>query len=311
MMKLVVLIPAFNEEDNIERTVLSVPQKISGIDEIKILVIDDGSSDKTVERAMNGGADKIISHKTNMGVGAAFMTGIRNAISMNADIVTTIDGDFQMVSEQIHDVVLPIVNKQFDVVIGSRFEREIPKDYPLTKKIGNKIFTKIISLAVGQKFSDTQSGFRAYSKNAILSISIVNDFTYTQEVLIDLKFKGFRIGSVPINIKYYRKNSKVVKSIPSYVIRTLSIITKSLIYHRPMLAFGLFGLLLIGGGVLVKLLTSYVESFYVTAGLTTGLIILGIVSFMMGGFASIVFKRQSFTEKDIRHFLKESNKDEL
>ena len=79
-----------------------------------------------------------------------------------------------------------------------------------------------------------------------------------------------------------------------------------MIYHRPMLAFGLFGLVLIGGGILAKLLTSYIESFYITAGLSTGLIILGVVSFMMGGFASVVFKRQSFTEKDIRHFLKES-----
>ena len=109
-MKLVVLTPAYDEEKTIEKTILSIPRKISGVDKVEVLVINDGSTDNTVQMAMNGGADKIISHKNNMGVGAAFMTGIRNAISMQADLVVTLDADFQMDSNQTHDLVLPIIN---------------------------------------------------------------------------------------------------------------------------------------------------------------------------------------------------------
>ena len=303
-MKLVVLIPAFNEEDTIEKTVLSIPRKMSGVDVIEVLVVDDGSTDKTVEMALNGGANKIVSHKNNMGVGAAFMTGIRNAISMKADIVATVDGDFQMDSNQIQDLLLPIVNNQYDVVIGSRFVKEIPSDYPRIKKIGNKIFARIVSWVVGHKFADTQSGFRAYSKEAISNVSIVNDFTYTQEVLIDLQFKGFRIGEVPVSMRYHRKKSKVVKSISMYTFNSLSIIAKSFIYHRPMMAFGLFGIFLCGGGLLAKGLT-ILQIVYITSGLSTGFIILGVVSFMLGTLASIIFRRQAFAEKDLRHYIKE------
>ena len=308
-MKLVVLIPAFNEEEKIEETIRSVSKQIDGVDKVEILVIDDGSTDNTVENAQSAGADKIISHKHNTGVGAAFMTGIRNAISMKADIVVTIDGDSQMVSEEIPNLVKPIISKQYDIVIGSRFVNKIPDDYPKIKVIGNKIFTKIVSTVVGQKFSDTQTGFRAYSRDAIMNISVVNNFTYTQEVLIDLSFKKFRIGDVPVTIKYYRRKSKVVKNIFSYSFRALSIIFKSLIFYRPMLVFGLLGIILIGGGLLAKILTIN-KIIIITSGLSTGLIILGIVSFMMGLFASVVFRRQSFAEKNLKYFITEFNKKE-
>jgi len=128
-MKLVVIIPAFNEEETIEKTVLSIPRKIMGIDDVQILVVNDGSTDKTIDYALNGGADKIISHKTNSGVGAAFMTGVRNAILMNADIVIAVDADSQFDSRQIPELLVPILNHQADVVIGSRFQNGTPKKH--------------------------------------------------------------------------------------------------------------------------------------------------------------------------------------
>ena len=120
-MKLVVLIPAYNEQANITQTVMSIPRKIMGIKKVEVLVVNDGSTDNTIDCAMNGGADKIVSHKRNSGVGAAFMTGIRNAILMNADIVVTVDADSQFDPNQIHELVVPLMNHQADVVIGSRF----------------------------------------------------------------------------------------------------------------------------------------------------------------------------------------------
>ncbi len=306
MKKLVVLMPAFNEEANISKSIKDIPQKILGIDKIEILVIDDGSVDRTADLALNAGASKVVSHKRNRGVGAAFMTGIRNAISMNADLVVTIDSDSQFDSKQISELIVPILNQQYDVVIGSRFLEKTPKNIPKIKMLGNRIFSKIVSWLTGQKFTDSQTGFRAYSKEALLNISIVNDFTYTQEVLIDLKFKGIQIGEVPVSVTYDEKRkSRVVRNVFQYSTRALSIIIKTLVYHRPIFAFGLFGFLLIGGGILAKIL-SISDIFVVRASLSTGFIILGAVSFMLGILASVVFTRQAFAEKDLRYYIEKS-----
>jgi len=305
-MKLIVLIPAYNEEANIEKTILSIPRKIIGIDKVQVLVVNDGSADKTIDFAMNGGADKIVSHKKNSGVGAAFMTGIRNAILMQADIVVTLDADSQFNPNQIPEIIIPILNHQADVVIGSRFQTKIPKNIPKIKLIGNKIFSKLVSWLVSQKLTDTQTGLRAYSKEALLSISVVNDFTYTQEVLIDLKFKGLQIAEIPVSVTYDdKRKSRVVKNIFNYSIRVLSIITRTLLYHRPIFSFGIIGAIFCGGGIFAKLLTIS-DILVINSSLSTGFIILGAVSLMMGLFASVVFKRQDFAEKDLRHYLSNS-----
>jgi len=306
-MKLVVLIPAYNEEAIIEKTILSIPRKIMGVDEVRILVVNDGSADRTIDFALNGGADKIVSHKRNSGVGAAFMTGIRNAIMMNADIVVAVDADSQFDSRQIPELIMPILNHETDVVIGSRFQNGSPKNIPKIKLVGNKIFSKLVSWLVGQKFTDTQTGFRAYSKEALLNISVVNNFTYTQEALIDLKFKDLRIIEVPVSVIYDdKRKSRVVKNISKYTIRCLSIIARTLLYHRPVFSFGALGAVFIIGGISAKVIT-LLTTFGIKSSLSTGFIILGAVCFMMGVFASVVFKRQAFAEKDLRHYLEKSN----
>jgi glycosyltransferase involved in cell wall biosynthesis len=305
-MKLVVLIPAYNEQENISQTVMNIPRKIMGIEKVEVVVVNDGSTDKTIDYAMNGGADKIVSHKRNCGVGATFMTGIRNAISMDADIVVTIDADSQFDSNQIPELIVPILNNQAEVVIGSRFLGKSPKNIPKIKLVGNKIFSKLVSGVVGQKFTDTQTGLRAYSKEALLKISVVNDFTYTQEVLMDLKFKDLRIAEIPISVIYNdQRKSRVVKNIVNYTARSLSIIARTLLYHRPVFSFGLLGALFCGGGIFAKLLTIS-NVLIINSSLSTGFIILGAVSIMMGMFASVVFRRQAFAEDDLRHYLDNS-----
>jgi len=305
-MKLVVLIPAYNEERNICKTIQSIPRKIMGVDGVKVLVVNDGSTDDTVNCAVNGGADKIVSHKHNSGVGAAFMTGIRNAIMMNAYIVVTLDADSQFDPNQISELIIPILNHQADVVIGSRFSTYNPKNIPRIKLIGNKIFSKLVSMVMGQKITDTQTGFRAYSKESLLNISIANEFSYTQEVLIDLKFKGMQITEVPVSVTYDdKRKSRVVKNIFNYSTRAISIIIRTLIYHRPMFSFNVLGALFCGGGILAKLL-HISNILWINPSLSTGFIILGAVSIMMGMFASVVFKRQAFAEKDLRQYLDNS-----
>ena len=303
-IKLVVLLPAFNEAQLIGDTILKIPRKILGVSKIEVLVVDDGSSDKTVEIAMNAGAEKIVSHNKNLGVGAAFMTGVRNAISMNADILVTLDADGQFPPEQISGFIVPILNKQCDVVSGARFTNGVPSGYPKTKLLGNKIFSRLVSWVTGQKFRDTQTGFRAYSKEAILNISVISEYNFAQEVLLDLMFKKFRIEEVPVQVLFDKnRKSRIVTSIPSYTFKAIITILRSIFYHRPILAFGLFGIVLCGGGVIAKSL-KFFGVLNISGDLSNGLIILGVVSFMMGLFANVVFKRQAFTEKDIRQHLK-------
>lgn len=306
-MKLVVLIPALNEEEEIGNVISKIPRKIIGFDKVEVLIIDDGSTDKTVEVAINTGADRVVSHQTNLGIGASFMTGVRNSITMDADVLVIIDADSQFDPELIPSLVKPILSNQLDVVLGSRFLNIHPKGIPKIKLYGNKIFTKLMSLATGQKFTDTQSGFVAYAKDAILNLSVTNEFTFVHEAIIDLKFKGFRLGEIPVSCTYYKKRkSRVVKSIFNYSTRAISIIIRSVVYHRPILTFSIMAFLLIGIGLIGKIITyTKIFGFGVSAGLSTGLIILGIVSFMLGLFAYMVFKRQMFTEKDFRYRIKE------
>jgi len=306
--KLVVLIPAFNEEELIGKTIADIPRKILGIKTVEVLVVDDGSSDKTVEIAMNGGADKVVSLGKNMGVASAFMTGVRNAISMKADLVVTLDADGQFPPKQVSEIVIPILNNQYDMVSGARFTEDIPKDYPKTKLIGNKLFSKMVSMVVGQKFLDTQTGFRAYNRSALLNISIISEYNFAQEVVIDLAFKKFRLGEIPVKVLFDKnRKSRIVRNIFSYSSKALSTIIRSIFYHRPLMAFGLFGAFLCVGGIFAKLLTIS-GTLPISDSLENGLIILGIVSFMMGLLANIVFKRQAFTEKDIRHYIEKFGK---
>ena len=310
-MKLVVIVPAYNEEKTIGELILGIPRKISGFDKVEVLVIDDGSRDKTVDFAMNAGADKIVSHSVNRGMGETFMTGIRNCISMKADVAVIIDADLQFDPKDIPKLTIPIINNQLDVVLGSRWLNQKVQGIPKRKLVGNKLFTKLISLLSGQKFTDTQSGYVAYSRESLMNLTVVNEFNFSQEAILDLKFKGFRLGEVPVSVKYFEeRESRIVKSLFNYSSRVFSMILKTLIYHKPILTFGILGTVLIFGGISAKILTmTKALGFGIDSDLSTGFIILGIVNWTLGLFANVVFKRHAFTEKNLRNYIKETNSD--
>lgn len=306
-MKLVVIVPAFNEEKTIGELILGIPRKISGFDKVEVLVIDDGSQDKTVDLAMNAGADKIVSHPTNLGMGETFMTGVRNCIAMNADVVVIIDADLQFDPKDIPKLTVPIINNQLDVALGSRWLNQKVEGIPKRKLIGNKMFTKLISLLAGQKFTDTQSGYVAYSREALMNLTVINEFNFSQEAILDLKFKGFRLGEIPVSIRYFdERKSRIVKGLFNYSSRVISMIFKTLVYHKPVLTFGIVGSILIFGGILAKILT-VTSIFGIDDDLSNGFIILGIVNWTLGLFANVVFKRHAFTEKRLRDYLKDKN----
>jgi len=234
-----VIIPAKNEEKTISDIIRRVPSYCT------VVVVDDGSTDDTPIKALEHGA-RLVRHPQSRGVGTAFKTGIDYCLANNADIIVNVDADGQMFPEDIKWLLYPIVREDADVVIANRFHfKYLPFKMPFLKRIGNKLFTRITSLATKQSFCDAQSGFRAYTRKAAAKISLSGGYTYTQESIIDLAHKNLKIVEVPLYIKAERVGkSRVVKSVWSYGVRALLLIIRMVRDNKPLNFFLFPGLAL-------------------------------------------------------------------
>lgn len=245
-LRLIVVVPALNEEKTIERVVRAVPRSISGIGEVDILVVDDGSTDRTAELARMAGAE-VIHHPTPRGVGAAFQTALAEAIDHGADLIVNIDADGQFDPEDIAKLVAPIVAGNADFVTASRFvDPKLLPDMPAVKRWGNRMMSRLISGLVGQRFYDVSCGMRCYSRRAALSMNLLGRFTYTQEVFLNLAYKQFRIVEVPIRVRGVREfgKSRVAGNLFRYANRTSRIIFRFYRDYYPIRFFGFFGVVL-------------------------------------------------------------------
>lgn len=243
-MKLVILIPALNEQATIGDVLDGIPSELPGIDELEKIVIDDGSTDRTAEIGREKGAS-VISHPENRGVGAAFNTGIHEAITAGADVIVNMDGDGQFDPATIPELIMPIVRDQADFVTCTRFQKpELVPKMPAVKRWGNGWMSRIISTVTGKKFTDVSCGFRAYTRDTILRLNLFGDFTYTQESFLDLARKNVRMTEVPLPVRGEREfgQSRVASSISRYALRAGSIILLALRDTRPLMFFGLIGL---------------------------------------------------------------------
>lgn len=305
---IVVMIPALNEEDTIGRVIRDARDVIGGAG--KILVIDDGSTDRTVAISKQAGADLIVSHGTNRGLGIAFQTGIQTALSMQADIIVNIDADCQFDPADIPRLVQPILENQADMVTCSRFlDKSMEPTMPAIKKNGNHFFTRLVSYLTNQRFTDTQCGFRAYSREATLRMTIFGRFTYTQEVFLDLATKGMRIAEVPCVVKGEREGqSRMVKSVISYGTKALLISMRSFRDYNPLKFFGGIGFVLFGSGFIIGagmviryLLTRMVSPF---TSLISVALLLMIIGFLLGVLAMIadMFTRQRKMMEEILYY---------
>ena len=208
-MKLIIIIPAYNEEKTIAEVIKRIPENIVGVSEKQVIVIDDGSTDRTAELAGEAGAF-VFSHPKNAGVGEAFSTGIKKALENRADIAVTIDADNQFNPDEINVLIQSIIKGKADVVLGSRFVgQNKPEGISRMKLFGNKYMAKFISFLSGQKFCDVSCGFRAYSKQALLNLNLFGKFTYTQELILSLKFKGLRIKEIPVRARYFENRKPI------------------------------------------------------------------------------------------------------
>jgi len=244
--KIIVMIPAFNESSSIAKVISEIPRKINGCNDIQVLVMDDNSTDNTSEVSKKAGADYVVRNKENLGLGKNFKKGIETSLKLGADIIVNIDADGQFNPKDIEKITLPIIHNQADMVTCSRFlNPELTKNMPWIKKWGNRRFTNLVSRITGQKFTDTQCGFRAYSREAALRLNIRGSFTYTQESFIDLVEKGMKILEVPCEVRYFKdRKSHISGKLRRYGFKSLGIIAKTTRDTQPLSFFGLPALII-------------------------------------------------------------------
>ncbi|MBD3330204.1 glycosyltransferase [Candidatus Peregrinibacteria bacterium] len=258
-MKLLILIPAYNEEASLSKVLSSLPKNLESIDEINVLVVDDGSKDATSKIAKQHNTI-LIKHKKNEGLGKTFQDGVNKALELKSDILLTIDADGQFDTADIPKIIKPIIEKKADLVTGSRFidKNFTPKNIPFIKKWGNKRIAEIISWASYNRLYDVSCGFRAYGKEALLNLNLFGKFTYTQETILDLAYKGLHIKEVPINVEYFKdRKSRIAGSIIKYAINSSLIIFRTIKDYRALKFFGFMGTLMFGLGLVLDIFVFY------------------------------------------------------
>lgn len=275
-MKLIIQIPCLNEEESLPVVLKELPRDLPGVDAIEWLVIDDGSSDKTVEVARQFGVDHIVSHPKNLGLATAFMAGIRESLRQGADIIVNTDADNQYKSEFIPNLIQPILDNKAEFVIGARPISEI-EGFSRIKKILQKLGSWTVRLASNTDIPDAPSGFRAISKHAARKLNVFSGYTYTLETIIQAGKKGIAITWVPIETNADLRPSRLLRSIPSYLFRSITTIIRIFIVYRPFRFFASIGFLLVSTGSLLLLRFLYYYFFASGAGYIQSLIIASIL----------------------------------
>jgi glycosyltransferase involved in cell wall biosynthesis len=247
MTKLIVQLPALDEEKTIRQVIERIPRDIPGVDKVHVLVIDDGSRDRTGTLACEAGAE-VIRHEQSRGVGAAFRTGVERAMEIGADILVTIDSDGQFNPEDIPKLTVPILQGKADFVTASRFiDKSLTPEMPRAKRWGNDFMARWISALVKQRFYDVSCGFRAYSRDAYMRLVLLGEFTYTHETFLNLAFARIPIMEVPVAVRGIREHgtSRVANNLFHYGRRTATIILKTYRDYRPLRFFGWLSFLLV------------------------------------------------------------------
>lgn len=313
-MKLVVMIPAYNEENSLEAVICEIPRDIPNVDKIEVLVINDGSTDATAEMAKAAGADRIISHKRNMGLGITFKDGLEEALRMGADIIVNTDADSQYNGAEIPHLIESILKGEADIVIGNR-QIDRLDHMPWQKTIGNKMATWVTRRVTGLPIIDAQSGFRAFSREAALRMTLVSgSYTYTQETLIEAANKRLKVEQIPIEFRRREGPSRLISNIFRYAKLAGITIIRSYRDYRPFAVFAGIGVVIAGLGVLVGarvlihyLTTGMVTPYLPSAVLTTVLLIVG-TQIIIFGFMADMLKTQRVIQEEILYRMKRGDK---
>lgn len=305
-MKLVVQCSCLNEEKTLPTVLKEIPKKIPGIDSIEIVIVDDGSTDKTIAVAKQHGVQHIVRHPRRQGLGRGFKDAIEKSLAAGADIIVHTDGDNQYPGKNIPDVIAPILAGKADMVIADRQVQTIRHFSPL-KKILQRIGTRVLNMAAGTQVPDAPSGFRAYSREAAMRLNNVTTFSYAMETLIQAGNKQLAITSVPIVTNPKTRESRLFSSYPSYMLKSGAAIIRAFLMYRPYVIFVTLGLVLLllglipfarylyflsqgnGGGHLQSLIVGSV------------LLIASFITFTLGIIADLIRINRILIEQSLEH----------
>jgi len=305
-VKLVVQVPCLNEEETLPSVLESIPVAIDGIDEIVVVVIDDGSTDRTVEVAEAFGVTHFVRHATTRGLARSFQDGVSYALALGADILVNTDGDNQYPQGRISDLVRPIVDGQADIVIADRQVREIQHFSP-AKVALQRVGSAVVNRVAGTRLPDAASGFRAYSRETLFRLNTVTRFSYCMETIIQAGNMRLAIASIPITTNAKTRESRLFRSTREHVVKSAAAIIRGYIMYRPYVIFGwamiLFAVLGLvpfvryaalvvqgdGGGHLQSLILGAV------------LMVMACVSGMLGVVADLIRTNRILLEHSLEH----------
>ncbi len=302
MTKLIVQIPCYNEENTLPQTVRDIPRQIDGIDQVEILVIDDGSTDRTIEVAREIGVDHIVKNICNKGLAQTFMIGLDACLRLGADIIVNTDGDNQYRGGDLPKLVAPILTGEADVVIGNR-ETDNSEHINGTKKKLHTIGSTTVRLFSGTDVPDAVSGFRAFSRQAAMQTNIVTTYSYTVETIIQAGKKRLCIASIPVGTNPKTRKSRLFRSMPKFIMHQIGTMVRMYTMYQPLRVFVYIGSACILAGLVPS--TRFLIYFFMGQGgghvqsliLAAVLFIVGFQILVLGLVADVIsFNRRLIEE---------------
>ena len=301
-MKLIIQIPCYNEAEILPHTLKALPRRLAGIDEIEILIVDDGSLDGTAQVARQAGVQHVVQLNRHAGLAAGFAAGLEASLRSGADIIVNTDADNQYLADDIQHLIQPLLDKKADIVIGDRGVAT-QQQFSFIKRQLQRVGSWVISEASGVDTPDATSGFRAFSRDAAFQTLVLSEYSYTLETLIQAGARRMAVTFVPVHTNPQTRPSRLMKNLPHYLAHSGTTILRAYTMYRPLRVFTLFSLFLIGLGIVLGLRFVYFYAIGQGNGhiqsiiLAAVLLIIGFQTLLIGLLADLIgFNRKILEE---------------